>query len=180
SPSFTLSRTGPTGRSCRLAWATTSRRRTNSAGWTLRPTPRWIRPATSFSATPARITSVALALSSALPSGDRFAASIPWASSPGFAEASAKAWLTHRTPRAITTRAALPTDLGVAIAHRRRRDIDDGVLVPESIVAVHLSSRIRHPRCPVDNEHVGIAPRLERKRYGEMSTTRHIGENDVV
>src|SRR5262249_24514338 len=135
---------------------------------------------TSFSVTAARITSVPLALRSALPSGDRFAASMAWDSSPGFTDAWATASLTHRTPRAITTRAAPPANLDVATTHRRRRDIDDGVLVPESIVAIHLSSRVCHPRRPVDDEHVGIATRFERKRHRKMPSTRRICEDDVV
>src|SRR5262249_5585206 len=117
---------------------------------------------------------------SALPSGDSFMASTAWDSSPGFAEGWAMASLAHRTARVITISAALPRNLDVAIAHRRRRDIDDGVLIPESIVAIRLRPRIRRPRRPVDDEHVGIAARLERKRHGKMTSTRYIGQGAVV
>ena len=164
-PSFTLSRTGPTGRSCRLARTTTSRRLTSSAGWIPRPTPRWIRPATSPSATPARTASTPLARTSTLLSGERLAASRVRDSSPGFEGSWAIAWLTNSAPPAIATRTAIPTNLRVTIAHRRCLDVYQGVLVPEPVIAIRLCAWICHPRRLVDHEHVSVTARFERKRH---------------
>src|SRR5262245_43864809 len=126
------------------------------------------------------MTSVPLALRSALPSGDSFMASTAWDSSPGFAEGWAMASLAHRTARVIAISAALPRNLDVAIAHRRRRDIADGGLIPECIVAIRLRPRLPRPRRPVDHEHVGITARFERKRDRKLASPRRIREDDVV
>src|SRR5437899_12785047 len=88
--------------------------------------------------------------------------------------------LTDRVPRAITTSTAMPTNLRVTIAHPRRLNINQDVLIPETVVAVRLCAGIRHPRSPVNHKHVGIAAGFERKRHGKMSPTRHIREEDFV
>src|SRR5437879_2393459 len=139
-----------------------------------------MRLATSPSATPARTTSVPFARTSAFPSGERFAVSRVRESSPGFERSWAMARLIDGAPRAITVRIAMPTNLRVAMTHRRYRDIHESVLVPESVVPVRLRAGIGHPRGPVDHEHVGIAAGLEGKRDRKASPTRYIREEDLV